>query len=339
MTYPIIKGNQHFDATTYTGTGSNRSIVNGGEFPPALVWTKNRGGANSHRIFDVLRGVTKALTSNATNAEFTESDSLTAFNSNGFSLGADTVGGGVNSSGDSLVAWQWKGNGTGVSNTAGSITSTVSANTTAGFSVVTYTGTGANATVGHGLSSAPKMLIIKAKDGAGYSWKVYHGSLGSGSHLELESTGAAQGGIWNSTNPSSTVFSLGTNAGINESGKNYVAYCFAEVKGFSKFGSYAGNGSADGAFVYTGFRPKFVMIRSTSNLREWFMLDTSRNTSNVANSYLRANTSSAQGTDTIADIVSNGFKLRNSDSAFNGSGETYIYMAFAETPFKYASAR
>jgi len=340
-TYAIPDGRTVMAATLYTGNGTTQSInnaVNGVSFQPDWAWVKSRNTTEAQIWIDSVRGVGQELESNNTNAEYYNANSIQSFNSNGYTSGSSNT----NVATRTYVAWQWKAGGTAVSNTAGSITSSVSANVSAGFSVVTYTGTGANATVGHGLGVAPSMLIVKSRSTAATDWKVYNVNVGNTFQGFLNDTAAFQGSsptLWNSTTPTSTVFSIGTNAGVNQSSATLVAYCFAPVAGYSAFGSYTGNGSTDGPFVYLGFRPRFILIRSTSNLREWFLVDTSRNSFNVANSPIRANTSAAEGSDTITDIVSNGFKLRSSDTAFNGSGETYIYMAFAENPFKYANAR
>jgi hypothetical protein len=339
------QANKYFAPALYTADTAGGKTIDVG-FQPDLVWIKNRDNVEQHYLADAVRGggTSKYLRSNSTNAEggAISGDCSIAFTSNGFSLtDADYTTGEIYFNGRTYVSWNWKANGSGSTNTAGSITSTVSANTSAGFSVVTYTGNGsAGATVGHGIGVAPRMLIIKARDGAGYSWKVYHGSLGSGSHLELESSGGSQGGIWNSTNPSSTVFTLGTNAGINENGKSYIAYVFAEVTGYSKISSFTGNGNADGTFVYTGFRPKYILTKSTSAARFWFVTDTSRDTYNVCNLPLFPNDSQGETAGTTDfDILSNGFKARTTNAAVNGNGETIIYMAFAENPFKYSLAR
>lgn len=344
MPDPIIKKPfEYFNVVTYTGTGSTQSITGVG-FKPDFVWIKGRGNAENHALFDAVRGANKNLASNTTGTEGTQTDMLMSFDTDGFTLGADGNWQ-VNKASTAYVAWCWKAsNATAVTNTAGSITSTVSANTSAGFSIVNYVGNNTSgATVGHGLGVAPSMIIVKNRDqatagGDSQSWFVYHRSIGATGQVALNSTGAVvtNAEYWNNTAPSSTVFSLGNGNRTNFTGDDYIAYCFSEVAGFSKFGSYTGNGSSDGTFVATGFKPKFVMVKSTSNLREWFVIDTARNTYNVANSYLRANTSAAEGTATMIDMVSNGFKLRSSDTAFNGSGETYIYMAFAEVPAKFA---
>jgi len=242
--------------------------------------------------------------------------------------------------GSTYVAWNWKANGSGSSNTAGSITSTVSANTTSGFSVVTYTGTGANATVGHGIGIAPSMVIVKQRNTV-RDWIVYNSNIGATKFLVLDTTDPAQTAttFWNSTAPTSTVFSIGTDGAVNTSGGTYVAYVFSEVAGFSKIGSYIGNGSADGVFVYTGFRPRYILIKNSSRFVAWIIWDTARSPSNVSNLVLQANLSDAEVTAVNIDILSNGFKCRTTDNAANASGETMIYAAFAESPFKYSLAR
>jgi hypothetical protein len=324
----------------YTGTGATNSITGVG-FQPDWVWIKARSAAYSHRLADSVRGAGKELFSNESVAEATNSANgyVSSFNSDGFSL---TSGVGVNGSGTTFVAWNWKANGAGSSNTSGSITSTASASTTSGFSVVTYTGTGANATVGHGLGVAPSFIIVKRRDD-GSSWNCYHISLGASQYIQIDGTaGAATNtGVWNNTAPTSTVFSIGTAfAGVNASGSTHVAYCFAEVAGYSKFGSYTGNGSADGPFVYTGFRPAFFLVKkSDSGSESWVVVDNVRNTSNVMNNLLLPNTSGAEVAATYIDALSNGFKCRESFSSLNASGGTYIYMAFAQNPFKYSLAR
>jgi len=333
--------NKQFDATLYTGTGSALTVTNAGSFQPDLVWYKDRSAASSNALFDAIRGVDKWLTSNGTDAEATISG-VSAFNSNGFSLGTNAGG---NFSGRSYVAWQWNAGNSSVSNTSGSITSTVRANQTAGISVVTYTGNGTTGTVGHGLGVAPKLVIVKNRTDASTYWNSYHASIGAGSAVDLNTTAAATASAfyWNNTAPTSSVFTVNTNGSgyTNVNTKNYVAYCFAEVAGFSKFGSYTGNGSADGPFVYCGFRPRFIMIKNSSGVANWTIVDTSRDTYNVANKRLFPSTSDAENTAANnCDILSNGFKIRiGSDTGANTSGSTYIYAAFAESPFNYSRAR
>jgi len=327
-------------ATTYTGTGAALTVantVNGTNFQPDWVWVKGRSGATDHAWYDVLRGTTKQLESNNTAAETTESTGLTAFGSTGFTVGALAQ---MNTSAATYVAWQWAANGTGVSNTSGSITSTVSAGATQGFSVVTYTGTGANATVGHGLGVVPSMVIVKRRDTTS-TWQVRHTSIAVASSIQLNSTAASASAttVWNSTAPTSTVFSIGTSTDVNASSGTYVAYVFAAVAGYSAFDSYTGNGSADGPFVFLGFKPRWIMIKNSTTISAWLIIDTSRQNYNVEGPYLVPNTSDAETTGTtVFDLLSNGFKCRSATTA-NSSGSTYIYACFAENPFKYSLAR
>jgi hypothetical protein len=340
----IPAGNLFMNATTYTGTGATLSITNGAagaSFQPDLVWIKSRSQARSHRLQDSVRGVGLRLASDLTDAEVTDASSLTAFNSNGFSLGTNIN---YNNSAETYVGWQWKAGGTAVTNTAGSITSQVSANTTSGFSVVTYTGnltTVGTATVGHGLGVAPAMIIFKGRN-ATTSWPVFHTSLTSWYYCcILDGTNAQinQSGNGTLNAPTSTVFSTNWTTGMNTNGTTEVAYCFAPVAGYSQFGSYTGNGSADGTFIYLGFRPKFFLWKVSSTTGSWGIIDTSRDTYNVSGKELFPNNSNAEASYTIADILSNGIKMRNTFADTNGSGSTYIYAAFAENPFKYANAR
>jgi hypothetical protein len=340
-TYAIPDGRVVMAATLYTGTGASLAVantVNGVNFQPDFVWVKGRSGATDHALYDSVRGTTKDLVSNATSAETTQATGLTAFGSTGFTVGALAK---MNTSAATYVGWQWKAGGTAVSNTAGSITSSVSANTTAGFSVVTWTGTNANATIGHGLGVAPAMYITKQRSATG-DWFVYHQSVGATKGLFLELTNAATTNTYfNNTSPTSTVFSIGGGVGgLNASGVTQVTYCFAPVAGYSAFGSYTGNGSADGPFVYLGFRPRWLMIKASSFAGEsWYLFDTTRNTFNVIGEALVANQTSAEFSFVMLDVLSNGFKARTTNSLCNTSGATYIYMAFAENPFKYANAR
>jgi len=332
----VKKGSSYFNPVLYTGNGSTQSISTVG-FQPDFIWIKGRNAARFHILEDAIRGATKDLYSNSTNAEATNANSITAFNSNGFSIGSDSD---VNTNTESFVAWNWKANGTGVSNTAGTITSTVSANTTSGFSIVTYTGTGANATVGHGLGVAPSMVIVKSRSVAGRGWIVWHSSLAATEALELSVTDAkiTSTTSWNSTAPSSTVISLGTRLGTNESGTTFVCYAFATVPGYSAFGKYTGNGSADGPFVYCGFRPRYVFTKRTDTTGDWWVRDTARSPYNEAVQTLYLNSSAAE-VGSGFDLLSNGFKPRTTDPTLNASGGTYIYAAFAENPLKFSNAR
>ena len=330
----------YFGAVLYTGNNATQSIDVG--FATDFTWIKVRNVADNHFLYDNVRGATKYLSSDTTSAEGTIANGLTSFTSTGFNLGDS---GSTNNASNNFAAWNWKANGSGVSNTDGSITSTVSANTESGFSIVSYTGNGtAGATVGHGLSSVPDMVIAKDRDDpfTGNAWPVYHTANGATKVLYLEKTNSVgtSSVIWNNTEPTTSVFSLGSWNGINKSGDNYIAYCFHSVEGFSKFGSYTGNGSTDGPFVYTGFRPAFVMTKATNSTQSWVMVDNERAGYNVENYRLFAESSNAESTTTpIVDLLSNGFKWRNNFGNFNGSGTNYIYMAFAENPFKYSNAR
>jgi len=339
------QANKYMDVVLYAGTGASNTITNGG-FTPSLNWTKARNKNDVHLIVDQVRGGNKTLIpSNGAGATGTDAEGtysvVTSFNSNGVTLGADPAGL-YNASGYNYVAWQWAGNGTGVTNTDGSITSTVSANTSAGFSVVTYTGTGANATVGHGLGVAPKMVIVKRRDTVD-DWFVYNQNIGNTNYLRLNSNvGSATFNFWQNTNPTSSVFSISSDVSVNASGSTYVAYCFSEIASYSSIGSYTGNGSSDGTFVYTGFKPRYILIkRSSTGSGDWCIYDTAINTYNLSQSILRAQNSGGQiDSDTLGiDILSNGFKLRFNNTDINSSGLTYTYLAFAESPFKYANAR
>jgi hypothetical protein len=350
----ILKGNQYFDVNIWSGdNSSSRAITNSGSMQPDLVWVKRRNGSADHALFDSVRGFggNKDLSSNTTGAEGALNTSLygnvSAANSTGFQLAAGSVDSSyTNRTGDTYVGWQWRAGVSAVTNTAGSITSTVDAGATQGFSIVTYTGTGANATVGHGLGVAPSMVITKGRDSVGgaTNWTVYHVSVGNTGALFLNLTNATNTSStqWNNTSPTSTVFSIGTSGDKNTNTATYVAYCFAAVAGYSAFGSYTGNGSTDGTFVYTGFRPRFILFKKTSATDDWVIYDTARDEYNVASKNLYPNGSFAEDSNTTnrsADILSNGFKLRSSGTFLNGSGATFIFAAFAENPFKNALAR
>jgi hypothetical protein len=330
------QANDYFNTVLYTGNGSTQSITGVG-FQPDWVWAKSRSNAANHRLFDAVRGASKILYSSLTNAEATDASGLTSFDTNGFSIGSTQV----NDSGQTYVAWNWNAGGSNATNTSGTITSTVRANTTSGFSIVTYTGTGANATVGHGLGVAPSMIVIKERGNAD-NWAVYHVSVGNQRLLNLNSTNAQSGtsaAYWNNTTPTSTVFSVGTDNKTNGSNAaGMICYAFAPVAGYSAFGSYVGNGSSDGPFVFLNFRPRYVMMKRTDSTSDWAIHDAARNTYNTTNSRVWANSSSAEVTSTYdIDFLSNGFKFRT--SSHNESGGTYIYMALAENPFKYSLGR
>ena len=324
------------DVVTYTGNGTSQTI-SGLSFSPDFVWIKNRSQVDPHGLFDTIRGATRRLITNGTSSENISSQSLTAFTSDGFSVGGLDA---VNASSLALVAWAWDAGTSTVSNTDGSITSSVRANPSAGFSIVSYTGTSANATVGHGLNAAPEFIIIKNRDRA-VDWIVYHSAIGATKGLKLNTTGAplTVASYFNNTAPTSSVVSLGAAGDTNYTGEDIIAYCFAPVEGYSAFGSYTGNGDADGPFVYTGFKPAFVMYKRTDSTSDWNIDDYKRDGYNFSNKNLRANLNNAEGGASFADFLSNGFKLRQVGSSRNASGGTYIYAAFAENPFKTARAR
>jgi hypothetical protein len=342
-TSTITNGAAYMAATLYTGTGASLTVANtvgSTSFQPDWVWAKSRSAATDHALYDSVRGVQKQLESNNTGAETTETTGLTAFGSTGFTVGALAQ---MNTSAATYVAWQWKAGTTSASNTNGSITSTVSVGATQGFSVVTYTGNGAvPATVGHGLGVAPSMYIVKCRNVAGRSWDVYHVATGSGNRLFLDGTGAASAANWGGS-PTSTVFYVsGSFTEMNANGDTYVAYCFAAVAGYSAFGSYTGNGSNDGPFVYLGFRPRFLLIKNTTTAgTDWEIWDSSRDLYNVESNRLYPDSSAAEnGGQNAYDFLSNGFKARQGGSTdSNESGATIIYAAFAENPFKNALAR
>jgi hypothetical protein len=338
-TSTIVKGNSVMDATLYSGNSSTQNIVNAAGFKPDLVWPKARSVAYNNTLYDSVRGATKTLFPNLTNAEVTEANTLTAFNSNGFSLGSEVR---TNESGNTYVAWQWQaGQGSTSSNTNGTITSTVSVNASAGFSIVTYTGNGTNgATVGHGLGVAPAFFVVKTRGVVG-NWQAYHSALTGTTAILLDSTGAAfaSSAYWNNTNPTSSVFSLGTSSFVNVASQTQVAYCWTPIAGYSAFGSYTGNGSTDGSFVYTGFKPRWVLIKHTTVANNWILIDSARNEYNLAGSRLMPNASDAEANDNGLDILSNGFKLRSTNGATNTSGGVYIYAAFATNPFRNSLAQ
>jgi hypothetical protein len=350
----IDKPSKYFNTVLYTGDGTSNRAITGVGFKPDLVWHKSRSNAFNHYLTDAVRGAGYILLSNLTDTEYNGTTAFKSFDTDGFTL---TQEGGfeINKSAVTYAMWNWLGANTTVSNTSGTITSTVSANTTSGFSVVTYTGTGsASDTVGHGLGVTPSVVITKRRSsGTGaFNWMFKHSSLSSNHNLLLEGTNAqtnvttsfGSGGIANLSSSTTFGFLNGTSGNpdnANTSGATYVAYCFADVKGYSKFGSYTGNGSTDGTFIYTGFFPAFVMIKETSGSGAWRIYDSKRGQGgdNIGGNYknaLMANVSDVEesgATNNIIDSLSNGFKCRYSFDDTNGSGGSYIYMAFANSPF------
>jgi hypothetical protein len=330
----ITKPSDYFNTKLYTGNGSTQSITGVG-FQPDWTWIKGRGAATSHQLYDATRGATKRLISQNDSGEDTATNGLTAFDSDGFSLGTD---GSSNGSSATYVAWNWKANGAGSANSDGTITTTAtSANTTSGFSIIKYTGNGtAGATIGHGLNSAPDLVIGK-KLSASANWDVWGDLLGSTNMMNLNTTAAKfnpGGNYHNDTMPTSTVVTLGNDNDINQNGEPYVMYCFHSVKGYSKIGSYTGNGNANGPFVYTGFKPAFILARRTGAVDNWVMYDNKRSGYNPQNDRLYPNLSAAEEgtTNRMFDMLSNGFKARENWTTINSGASTYLYMAFAENP-------
>ena len=328
MAYTTInKSTDHFNTKLYTGNATSGHAITGVGFQPDWTWIKARNTAEGHFLYDAVRGASNYINSNATSAQ-SNSIPLTSFNSDGFTLGS--TDGAINGS-YNYSSWNWLANGSGSANTDGSTSSTVSANTTAGFSIVKWTPSGSAETVGHGLGSVPKMIITKNL-GASQGWFTYHHSIGNTKYLLLNDTAveATDSTAWNNTTPTSSVFSVGSQFG----GSDYVAYCFAEKTGFSKMGLYEGNGNADGSFVYTGFKPAWILIKGKGTAEHWHLYDNKRLGYNATggNARLIPSNTSAEATTINIDILSNGFKQRSVDNNCNGSGQGYIYIAFAEAP-------
>lgn len=351
MVMPTIsKATQYFDISTYSGNNSTQTISNV-QFKPDFIWIKARNSAVQYNVLqDIVRGKNSGnylpLFSNSDTAEDTATNRprVTAINADGFTMGNDID---VNGSSLTYAAWMWKAGGLPSDNTNGSITSSVSVNPTSGISIVTYTGTGAAATIGHGLGIIPKLIIVKNRSSAGViHWFAYHSDMNASpqtGRLLLNTTGAftADSTAWNNTSPTSSVFSIGTSTYTNTNTISHVAYAFTEIPGFSRFNKYTGNASADGPFVYLGFRPKYLMIKRADSTGSWYIIDTTRQPNNLNDTRLSANTSGAEVSgDTLGfDLLSNGFKVRNTNTDYNASNGTYIYAAFADAPFKYANAR
>jgi len=347
MAYTTInKHTDYFNTKLYTGTNAVQNVTGVGH-QPDLVWIKDRSGTNSgshnHNLIDAVRGAPKILMSDTNAAEITNStDALTAFISDGFTLGANNAGdqsqelNGHTNGGNQYVSWNWKaGGGQGSSNTDGTINTTyTSVNTTAGFSISKYVGTGSVGTIGHGLGAVPKMIIVKKIEHA-KDWRIYHASTGNTKQLFLNDTGAQDDDntIWNDTSPTSSVFTVGTNDGGNGVGNTYIAYCFAEKTGYSKFGTFKGNGQTDGTFVYTGFKPNFVITKKSSGTADWMIRDNKRDFNGQWRDLYANNTNAETSPDsnTQSDLLSNGFKLRMSHSNHNESGGDYVYMAFGQS--------
>ena len=337
MAYTVIdKPSDYFTPTIYTGTGSSQSIDTG--FAPDWVWIKKRSGTANNCLYDTIRGATKTLHSDVANGESTDAQLLTAFETDGFTVG---TGANVNESSATFVSWNWKA-GTAFTNDAsatgvGSIDSAGSVNTDAGFSIVSWTGTGSNGTLAHGLGSVPKMIIVKNRDGT-QGWGVYHASLGNTKYLQLNASAAVgtASTFWNNTTPTSSVFSIGTSGWMNDSSNKYIAYIFSDVKGYQKSGSFIGNGNANGSYTHLGFSPAFLFLKNTADSGgNWQLFDNKRDPNNVANHRLFPSLSNAENSDTNnnIDFLSNGFKMRTSNGDTNSNGVTFIYYAVASSPF------
>ena len=342
----ITKSGLHFNTKLYTGDGATSTAgtlartISGVGFQPDFTWVKGRtsGTYDSHGLHDVVRTAPKWLRSDGTDQEYDVrtgfgSGGIGSFTSDGFGIFSGSSGNSnnYNTNNTNYVAMNWKAGGTGSSNTDGAITSTVSANTTAGFSIVTYTGTGSTSTVGHGLGVKPEIVIYKERN-TGNSWRVMHDIGGTFKRIYLNTTAAEASIIDSSTAPTSTVLNIGTGSEVNrDSNATYVAYCFASKKGFSKFGRYTGNGNADGPFIYLGFKPAFVIIKQVNTTNHWYMWDNKRS-KNVIDHYSRPNTDDSEGTYEWLDFVSNGIKIRNTSGGASTNGGTYVYMAWAAEP-------
>ena len=337
MAYTTIDNPEaYFQTVLYTGDASTQSVTLPGDtdMQPDLVWIKNRDEAQDFAIFDSVRGTQKQIKSNTNEEELTRTDALSAFNTDGFTVGSRLS---VNGSADKIVAWCWKANGSGSANTDGSTnTASTSANTTSGISICKYEGNGTQgSTIGHGLGVAPTFVIAKSLSQAQH-WAVGHIALPFTKYMTLNSTDALADhhNRWGDTNPSSSVITIGDQDTVNTDGDDYICYAFTPIQGFSKFGSYTGNGNADGTFIYTGFRPAWIMIKKSSGAgNSWEIFDNKRVGYNVDNNNIRADASDSEYTTDRLDILSNGFKCRATTTNVNGSGSTYIYMAFAEAPF------
>jgi len=329
MAYTTInKSSLHMNTKLYTGTGATQSIT-GINFQPDMTWFKHRSGTSEHNIYDAVRGATKRIIPNDNSAEGTQSNGLSAFGSDGFTVVDSNA---TNLNNGTYASWNWKANGAGSANTDGSINSTVSVNQTAGFSIVKWTGTQSLGTVGHGLNSVPKMIIIK-NTSALENWIVYHNSLGNTKNLYLDATNAehTRSDTFNNTSPTSSVFTVNTATGVNKTGSTMIAYCFAEKTGYSKIGSYVGNASDDGTFIFTGFKPAFVIIKCSTSVESWVLVDNKRLGYNPDNNVLKPDTSGVEATDNDVDLLSNGFKIIRNTGYVNASGNTFTYMAFGQS--------
>jgi hypothetical protein len=333
MAYTTInKPSDYFNIKTYTGNGSAGHSITGVGFQPDFVWTKRRDAASGHHLHNAISGATKYIFSNDAAAESTDANKLSSFNSDGFTVGTN---GDANASGGGFVSWNWLGANTTASNTNGSTTSTVSVNTTSGFSIVKYTGTSAVATIGHGLGVIPKMIIVKNLSSGSRDWRVWHQNLTSASKYLILSSSATEGNdiaTWNNTLPTNLVFSSAGSGEVNQSGNEFIAYCFAEKQGYSKCGQYIGTGYATGNFIYTGFRPKYILSKKITGTGSWNIVDADRLGYNRSNERMYANNTAGDGGDLVCDIYSNGFSWYDDGGDMNTAGDKYMYYAVAEAP-------
>ena len=325
----------YMQAKIFTGTGSSNAVTLDGDenMQPDMVWLNCRSLVKNRYLFDAVRTATEHLAPNDSDAEGTDANTLTSFNSDGFTVGTS---GGVNTSSATFVSWNWKANGSGSSNEVGSINTTAtSANTTSGFSISTYTGTGSAATIGHGLGAVPDVVIVKGRTIAA-SWRMYHSANNNTDYMTLSTTDyvVTSGSNWNDTTPTSTVFSLGTDAAINGS-YNYVAYAWTSIQGFSKFGGYTGNGNADGPYIHLGFKPAFLICKrkDSGGVNNWKATDHKRDPHNMVRATMNLDSNGAEGAEDHVDYLANGFKIRRNGNDINGSGYSYVYLAWAEAPF------
>ena len=331
MAYTTInKSTDHFNTKLWTGNGGTQSITGVG-FQPDFTWIRERSEARGHNLTDAVRGAPKYINTSSTGAEETSiSTTLTSFDSDGFSLGSYDD---VNKNSETYVGWSWKANGVGSANTDGTINTTAtSVNTTAGFSIITYTGTGSAGTIGHGLGVVPDFWMVKARSET-RAWYGWSKGMSYGDVVNFQSSGAksTDTSLFTSNAPTNQVINLGSSVGVNNSGQTFVCYAFSSKTGYSKFGSYTGNGNADGTFVYTGFKPAFVIIKNSSNAHNWTMIDNKRLGYNDKNYILFPDLSNVEPTTSETDILSNGFKIRASANGVNQSGNTMIYMAFGQS--------
>ena len=333
----IDDAGSYYNTTLYDGTGASNAITGVG-FAPDMVWVKNLASTTNQVIFDTVRGTTKSWYANETDVEVTDANGLTAFGADGFTVGSWVQS---NTSGNDYASWNWNmGTTTGISGSPSTTPTGYSFSAAAGQSIITYVGTsvaggGPSATLPHGLGKAPEFIMVKNLTQGARDNNVYHEYIGNTHRLYLNQDAAsiASSSAWDDTSPTSTLFTVGGNEATNELDKNFAAYCFTSIQGYSKFGDYIGNGDADGQFINLGFRPAFLLIKRTDGVANWYMFDNKRLGYNVDNNANRPDENWSRDTTDVLDLLSNGFKLKASSSSWNGSGDEYIYAAFADNPF------